>query len=112
MVSAERVGDCAATPGLGIIVVSSLSWRSRDGRAIYPCFYSHAARASHTDRSRRLASRRRDQGSATRAYRTADGHPLLLCKMHHYAWRDARLERINALEFTSLFVRRTWFTFG
>ena len=53
-----------------------------------------------------------DEGSGTRAYRTADGHPILLCKMHHYAWRDARLERINALEFTSLFVRRTWFTFG
>ena len=57
MVSPERVGDCAATPGLGIIVVSSLSWRSRDGRAIYPCFYSHAARASHTDRSRDASPR-------------------------------------------------------
>ena len=51
---------------------------------------------------------RTDEGASTRAYRNADGGFELLCKMHHYAWRDERLECLNALEFTSLFVRRPW----
>ena len=43
------------------------------------------------------------EGASAKAYRDADGNPVLLCKMHHYAWRANELECFNALEFTSLF---------
>ena len=43
------------------------------------------------------------EGASAQPYRDADGNPVLLCKMHHFAWRANELECFNALEFTSLF---------